>query len=373
MSKSFSKSGHRPDYTFLSCVVLLVIFGLVMLSSASSDLGKNKFNDTYYYLRHQILYGLSFGIVGFLIASRLHYRYWQKIATLLLIINVIALILVFTPLGVPHGQAKRWLDIGPISIQPSELLKFVFMVYLAAWLASRGKSDNRQKKFFTGYLPFLAICGLVGFLVFSQPSTTTTGIILFSALLVYFASGAKLRYILLTIILGVAGVYMLLNVTKDYRLERLINFMQQETNLQTKGFHLNQSLIAIGSGGWFGVGFGKSIAKSTYLPEPIGDSIFAVIAEELGFIGVLVLMAIFLVLIIRGLSIAKNSRDQFARLAVIGFISVIAIQTAIHLAANSGLMPLTGVPLPFISYGGSSLAVFLTMAGAIGNISKYTS
>jgi len=371
----FRKSGgHSPDYPFILLILLLTVFGLVMLSSASSDLGKIKFKDPYYHLKHQLLYGLSLGIVGFIGASFLNYRWWQKLAFPLLIIGLVCLTLVFTPLGLSHSGSNRWVNIGEFSFQPAELLKLIFIIYLAAWFSDK---KSRQTDFSTGFLPFLVVCGAVTFLILIQPSTTTVAIIMSSALIVYFASGAKLRYIAGTIILGIAVLACFVCLT-DYRIARVTTFWQtimngsSSVNVEGQGYHINQSLIAIGSGGLFGVGLGQSVLKYKYLPEPIGDSIFAVIAEELGFIGASLLIIVFLTFLLRGFMIAKKSCDQFARLTVIGFMCIIGIQTFIHIAAISGIMPLTGVPLPFISYGGTSLVIFLTMSGIIVNISKYT-
>lgn len=365
---STPKSSHRPDYIFLICVAILVVFGLLMLSSASSDLGKIKFNDTYYYLRHQITYGLIIGIIGFLITNFLYYKNLQKIAALLLALNILLLLLVFTPLGTLHGKgASRWLEIGPISFQPAELLKISFILYLAAWLSN---IKRKRQNFYEGFLPFLALSSLIALLVFMQPATTTFIIVMLSGIIVYFLSGVRLSYIAGIIILGIVGLALLIYFS-PYRYERIMNYFNKETALETSGYQLNKSLIAIGSGGFFGIGFGQSAAKYTHLPEAIGDSIFAIIAEELGFIGSIFTVLIFSVLISRGFRIARKSSDRFGYLTVFGLTSVIAIQAFIHISSISGLMPLTGVTLPFISYGGTSLAVFLTMAGIIGNISKY--
>ncbi len=370
-------SGHHPDYIFISCIAILVLFGLLMLSSASSDLGKIKFNDTYYYLKHQLLFGLSFGIIGFSLATFINYRFWRKLAVPLLLVSLGLLILVFTPLGIFHGGAARWIDIGPLSFQPSEFLKFTFIIYLAAWLNSKyDRSSGRQKNFLSGYLPFLFVSGLVAFLMVVQHSTGPVAIIIAAGLLVYFVSGARLSFVFGTIFLGLLCLILIISIS-PYRLIRvetyLKTFLEPETiNYQTQGYQVNQALMAIGSGGMFGVGFGQSINKFKYLPEPLSDSIFAVIAQELGFVGAVFLIGIFILLFIRGINISKNSPDQFAKLTTVGFVSIIAIQAFINIAAISGVIPLTGVPLPFISYGGTSLAVFLTMAGVIGNISKYT-
>jgi len=371
------KSHSRPDYAFLFCALLLTVFGLVMLSSASSDLGKLESNDTYVYLKHQIVYGLSFGIIGFLFAFFVDYRFWRKIAALMLLANLILLILVFTPLGIQHGGASRWLNLGFMTLQPTELLKFTFIVYLAAWLApkSRGGKNERQNNFASGYLPFLAICGLVAVLIVAQRSTSAVVIIMAAGLLVYFTSGARLSFIFGTFFLGLLALALLISFS-PYRMERVQTYLNmffnpEAVDYESSAFQIEQARISIGSGELLGVGFGQSTAKFKRLPEPIGDSIFAVIAEELGFVGAVSLIFIFMAFFTRGFIIAKKSGDQFGKLLCVGFTSVMAIQAFMNIAAISGLMPLTGVPLPFISYGGTSLAVFLTMTGVIGNISKY--
>jgi cell division protein FtsW len=193
-----------------------------------------------------------------------------------------------------------------------------------------------------------------------------------ASLIVYFVSGAKLRYIFGIFMIGVVALAGLVMIT-PYRFNRVMNYLQNNnSDVLNSGYHRNQALISIGSGGISGVGYGQSTTKYKFLPEPIGDSIFAVIAEEFGFIGSIFVIAVFVLIFIRGILISKNSRDDFGKLAVVGFISIISIQTVINLGAISGLLPLTGVPLPFISYGGTALAIFLTMIGIIGNISKYT-
>lgn len=366
MTPFFKKRG-RPDYLFIIILILLVIFGLVMLTSVSSDLGKIKFNDSYYYLKHQLSYGLLFGFIGFLVGSFVYYRKWEKLAPWFLIINIVFLLLVFSSLGISVKGSERWINLGFLTFQPGEFLKLTFLIYLAAWL---GKNQMRSKSFYEGFLPFLILSGVVAFLLFIQPATTTAVVILAASLLVYFSAGAKIRFIIGSVILGLAAVAFLVYLT-PYRHERILGFLNPEEDVLGRGYHLNQALIAIGSGGLTGVGYGQSTTKLNYLPEPIGDSIFAVIAEELGFIGSILLIILFLVLIWRSLVIAKRAPDIFGRSLAIGFASLIGVQTFINIAAISGLIPLTGVPLPFISYGGTALAVYLTMAGIAVNISKY--
>ncbi len=358
---------HRPDYLILLCLAFLVVFGLVMLASSSSNLGQEKFGDSFYYLKHQLLYGLGLGFLGFFLGYKIYYRRYEKIAMILLLINIGFLILVFTPLGVKAGGAERWLILGPVTFQPSELLKLTFVVYLAAWLS---KHLDRQKKFWKGFVPFLAIAGIISGLLLKQPATTMVAILMGTGLIVYFVSGAKLSYIFGTALLSVAAFAAVVYLT-PYRWERIINFIKPSANPLSGGYHINQALIAIGSGKLTGVGFGQSTTKINYLPEPIGDSIFAIIAEELGFIGSAALIMVFAALVLKILLISQRTKDRFGRLMLIGFGSIIGLQTFINIAAISGLIPLTGVPLPFISYGGTALAVFMTMGGIIANISRH--
>ncbi|MBI4993680.1 cell division protein FtsW [Candidatus Wolfebacteria bacterium] len=368
-----AKKGHNPDYIFVSCVALLAIFGFLALSSASSDLAKIKFNDTYFYLKHQFFYGLIFGIIGFFIASNFYYQNLKKIAIPFLLINIILLVLVFTPLGFANKGAARWLHIGSFSFQPAEFLKLSFIIYIAAWLGGKKFGSQKGSSDFTEiFFPFVAVSGLIAALILAQPATTIFMIIMVSVLIIYFVSGARISHFLGFIFLGLA-VLSLVVYSSPYRYQRVASYFDKsaESNATTR-YQLNQSLTAIGSGGLFGIGFGKSTIKYKYLPESIGDSIFSVIAEEFGFLGAIFLISVFLVLFYRGLLIAQKSGDAFGRLLSIGFVSIIAIQVFIHIAANSGLLPLTGVPLPFISYGGTALAVFLTMMGIVVNISKYT-
>ena len=371
MQETRKTRGHSPDYFFISLVFILVLIGLIMLSSASSEIGKIKFNDTYYYIKHQVYFGLSIGILGFLFAAYYHYKNLKRLAVPLLVISSVLLVLVFTPLGFSYAGAKRWLDAGLFFIQPAELLKLTFIIYIAAWLSSSVNKTERRESLTRGFLPLLLLSGIVGFLIIIQPSTTTAVIIMGSALTMYFASGARLRYLagLLLFALLALGI---VTASTPYRAERIITFFNPQRNIQSSAYHINQSLIAIGSGGLFGTGYGKSTSKVNFLPEPIGDSIFAVIAEEMGFLGAGVVIFLFLILVLRGISIAWRTKNEFARLTVIGLTSVVAIQAFINIAAISGVVPLTGVTLPFISYGGTSLAVFLTMMGVVVNISRYT-
>ncbi len=359
---------HTTDYVFIVVVLLLTIFGLVMLTSASSDLAKTKFGDSYYYLKHQIMYGLIPGIIGFFLAFFVPLKYWEKFALPLLIIGIIFLILVFIPsVGLEEKGAERWLSFGFFSFQPGELMKFIFILFLASWVS---RKQARSKTITKGLLPFLLFLGVVLGLLVMQPSTTIAVIIFLTSIIAYITAGAHIRFIIVTLILA-AVVFVGLILVTPYRMERVKTFFDKSSDPLGATYHINQAQQAIGSGQLDGVGFGKSTTKLKYLPEPIGDSIFAVIAEEFGFIGSMGVLLGFLIFLERGFMIARRSPDSFSKIITIGFVSLIGMQAFINIGAISGLLPLTGVPLPFISYGGTALAVFLTMSGIIGNISGY--
>ena len=301
--KSNSWAGkHSPDYVIILSTFFLVIFGLVMLASASSYLGQTKFGDSYYYLKHQLMYGLSIGLVGFIATSMIYYRRYEKIAIFLLILSIALLVLVFTPMGSNSSGADRWIKIGPVNFQPSELLKITFIIYLAAWL---GKNIERAKSFAGGFLPFLVISAIIAGLLIKQPATSAVVILMFTGLAIYFVSGARISYILGTIIVGAAALAMIIYIT-PYRFNRVMTFLNPDADLQAAGYHINQAKIAIGSGGLLGVGYGESTTKMRYLPEPIGDSIFAVIAEELGFVGGTTFILVFFILVFKIFWLARR-------------------------------------------------------------------
>jgi cell division protein FtsW len=362
-----AKTRNHSDFFLLGLIFILTVFGLVILTSASSDLGKIKFNDSYYYLKHQILYGLSLGVAGFLLAYLIPYQNFKKISFILLLLNLGVLVLVFTPLGVSAGGASRWIKIGSFTFQPAELLKLTFILYLASWLSDL--KSRRVRGFQKGFLPFIVMCGAVAGLLIFQPATSTVAILLAAALGMYFLSGAEWKYIFAIILLGAVGLAAVVFLT-PYRMDRIISFLHRGQDSLGANYHLNQALIAIGSGRLTGTGFGKSTSKTTYLPAVIDDSIFAVMAQELGFIGAASLVVLFLLFTLRLFLLALKTRDNFGKLALIGFAIIIGLQALINMGSISGILPLTGVPLPFISYGGTALAIFLTMSGLALNISK---
>lgn len=345
----------------------LIMLGLAVLSSASSNMGKIKFDDTYYFVRHQLINGFAVGMAGMLAGIFVPLKYIKKGAFVFLLLNIILLGLVFTPLGGGFGTANRWIDLYGVVVQPSELLKITFIVYLSAWLS--GGRKNRRDDLMEGLVPFLIICSIIAVLLLMQPATSILAILLIVAFAIYLISGMKLSFIPIMFGLAALGIGAMIIVT-PYRMNRITTFLNPSADLQGKSYHLNQALTTIGSGGLTGVGYGQSKLKISSLPEPIGDSIFAIVAEEFGFIGAIFFILLYFFYSFTGLIGSLEVKSEFGKLVLIGFSSLIGIQAFVHIASISGVIPMTGVPLPFISYGGTALAVFMTMSGLMINIFK---
>lgn len=366
--RNFSKS-HQPDYILITILTIIIIFGLIALSSASTVVSYQKFHDSYYFLKHQILFGLIPGLILLFLALKINYNEWKKFSLPLLIISILFLIAVFIPnIGTGYGKAKSWINLAGFSFQPTELIKLVLILFLATWFE---KKEKEIKKFSQTILPFLFLLGIICFLIILQPDIGTMSIIIFVALAILFTAGVKFWHFLLIILSGLGLLGLLIKIA-PYRLARLIVFLNPELDPLGIGYHINQAFLAIGSGGIFGLGLGHSQQKFQYLPEVIGDSIFAIIAEELGFIISAGLIILFLILIFRGFKIAQNAPNEFAKFTAVGIVSWFGFQIFINAAAMVGLVPITGIPLPFISYGGTSLAISSAAAGILINISKYT-
>jgi cell division protein FtsW len=362
---------HKSDYVFIGLVWALVIFGLVMLSSASSPAAYEKFGDNYWYLKHQILFGLLTGLVAFFLMSRIDYRKLKKLVLPFLIISIGLLLLVFIPgLGAGYGHAKSWINFLGMSLQPSEIVKLTFLIYLAAWLGPK-RGGREMQDTGASFIPFVIVFGIIVILMVLQPDIGTLSIIAMISLIVYFGAGAPLSHLGWISGAGIA-LFLLLVKIAPYRTARLVTFLHPELDPQGIGYQINQALLAIGSGGFFGLGLGLSRQKFQYLPEVAGDSIFAVIAEELGFLFVILFIAALIFLAIRGFKIAKNAPDGFGRLLALGITSWFVLQSFINIGAMAGILPLTGIPLPFVSYGGTALTVCLAAAGIMVNISKYS-
>jgi len=358
----------HPDYFMLGICSALIVFGLFILSSVSASLSQDKYGDVYYLLLRQITHGLLPGLLFGLIAYFTPLSFIKRMAFPLLIIGVILLTAVFIPgIGISGGGATRWINVfGLFSVQPTEFFKIIFFIYLAAWLSNREKKYKNTAEIL---IPFMIIVGIATFLIYKQPNYSTMGIILFSSVIMFFASGIPMKYIFIMGGVAVSGFIFFLTKA-SYRLERVMMFLNSSADPMGSGYQIKQALIGIGSGGILGVGLGMSRQKFGFLPEPIGDSIFAIFAEEMGFIGAIALIVLFLLFAWRGFTIIKRSSDKFSALLATGIISWIMIQAFYNISAMIGIAPLTGIPLPFISYGGSALTAELIAVGLLLNISK---
>ncbi|MFH1522263.1 MAG: putative lipid II flippase FtsW [Patescibacteria group bacterium] len=359
---------HEPDKSLIVVVGIIISFGLVMLSSVSSVVAYAKFGDSYYYFKHQ-LFGLLLGLVAGWFVSRVDYHRWKKYALPFLIFSIILLVLVFIPgLKAGWGKAKSWINVFGFSLQPSEFVKLTFLFYLAAWLESRGKKIT---DFYQGSGPFVMILGFIGLLMILQPDIGTLSIISITSLIVYFVGGGKIGHIIIMIILSILSFALMVNF-KPYQMDRFQCMLNPEFSTNDVCYQVNQSLIAIGSGGWLGRGLGESRQKFMYLPEIQGDSIFSIIAEETGLIFSGLLVVLYIYIFYRGYLISKYAPDGFGRILAIGIVSWITLQALINIGGMVNLLPMTGVPLPFISYGGSAIISALIAMGILVNISKQT-
>ncbi|MBU1557802.1 putative lipid II flippase FtsW [Patescibacteria group bacterium] len=363
-------SRRKIDKPFLITVVILIFSGFFIFSSASLGILTKEGSNLSSVLFNQVFLGLILGTLGMIIASKVNYMHYRKYAFYIFTLSLILSVLVFTPFfGFEHGGAKRWIMIGGQTFQPAEFLKLGFIIYFAAWLTS---IKSKVKTFKYGILPMIILLALTGGILLSQPDTGTFLVIFITAMGMLFTAGAKWRH--LFGLVATAGVgFGILTYLRPYVLQRVLTFMDPSADALGAGYQIKQSLIAIGSGQWFGRGFGKSIQKFNFLPEPMGDSIFAVTAEEWGFIGCIFLIALFLFFAYRGLNIASSSTHNFGRLLAIGIVILIVSQSFINMASMLGIFPLTGMPLLFVSQGGTALLFTLLEVGIIFNISKYKS
>lgn len=361
---------NRPDYIFLFVVVILILFGGLILISVSLSLSKEKFGSIFYYLNHQILYGFLPGLILAFFAFKIDLNFLKKIAPPLLLINLIFLGMVFLPVvGVSFRGAARWIDLGLISFQPSELLKLSFILYLASWLAS--KIERKKGEFWQTFLAFLIVIGIISTFLILQPDVSTLLIIILVSSLMYFLAETPFWH---TILMGLIIVLVLLILiwNAPYRFNRILVFFNPELDPMGIGYQIKQALIAIGSGGVSGLGLGLSQQKAGFLPQAISDSIFAIFAEETGFIGSTMLVLLFFLFFWRGLKIGREGQDKFSKFCAFGITFWITLQAFVNISSMIGILPLTGIPLPFISYGGSALVSELVGVGILLNVSKKT-
>lgn len=361
------KVSKKPkfDYILLVATVLLVAFGILMVYSASYYSAELHYGDDMFFAKKQII-GAVIGLACMIIISFVNYNILLKLRWWAIAISVVLLALVFIPgLGVTNYGATRWINLGITTIQPSEIAKFGFVIFASAYLS---KNYEKVKKF-TGILPVLLAGGVTCLLIILEPNMSITICVALTMIVMLIVGGARFKHFLL---IGVPMVILavVLVLIEPYRLKRLLAFIDPWSSAQDEGFQLVQSLYAVGSGGWFGVGLFNSRQKYLFLPFAESDFIFSIIAEEFGFVGCVLLCLVYLVIILRGLKIAKNAPNRFGCYLATGIVAIIALQLIINIAVVTGSIPPTGLPLPFISAGSTSLVVFMSAVGVLLNIDR---
>jgi cell division protein FtsW len=359
----------KIDKFFLVIVSLLLLVGIAIFVSASLGIltkNENLFRSVIF---SQLILGFGGGLVGMYFCSKINYKFWRKYSFYIFTISILLTAAVFIPnVGWSHGGAQRWIQLLGFSFQPVEFLKFGFVIYCASWLAS---VKHKVQDFKFGILPLGVMLAIISGILFKQPDTKSFILIFATGAVMLFISGVPVRY-LLGLGVGVAVLLSLLVFFTPYLQERVKTFIDPGSDPRGASYQIQQSLIAFGSGGIFGRGLGQSIQKFSYLPEPQGDSIFAVLGEELGFVGGVGTIILYLLFTLRGMRIANTAPDLFSRLLVSGIVILIAVQSFMHIASITGVFPLTGVPLPFMSHGGTSLLVYLSTVGIILNVSRFS-
>ncbi len=353
----------------MSYFSILLFFGLIMLTSASSAVGQDRFGDNYFFIKRQLMFGVLPGLLAFLFFTRISYQTLKRLSVWLFFGSLILLVAVLIPgIGSTYNtNARSWISLFGYSFQPSEFAKLGIILFLSTYLSGR---QANIKQFQQGFLVALGL-GMVPIgLVILQPDVGTTSILFAILFGLLFLAGAKISHMGGLAALGVVALAVMV-IIAPYRVDRLTTFLHPELDPQGQGYHINQAFLAIGSGGFFGLGFGHSRQKFQYLPEVHADSIFAIIAEETGFLFAGGLLVLLFLIAVRSLKIAKQAPDQFGRLLVGGIVVWFLTQSLLNIGAMVGLLPLTGVPLPFISHGGTALMIEMAAVGMILNVSRY--
>lgn len=355
----FKSQKQGIDLPLLISILILVIFGLIMVYDASVIQGLKDFKDSFHYIRQQLIWALL-GLISLSFFTKFNYKKFKAISFPLILLSLALLVAVFIPgLGVSGGGAHRWLSFGSIIIQPTEIIKLTGVIFLAASFAKKVR-----------LFPFAVLIMLVTIITaVLQKDLGSTIVFVATATLIYFVAGAPLWYFLVSLPLGISALLVLI-FTSGYRSKRVLAFLDPFSDVQGFTYHISQVLIALGSGGLFGLGLGHSRQKFEYIPEVSTDSIFGIIGEELGFVGASVVIILFIIVVLRGLKIAQSCSDNFGKILSLGITCWLGIQVVINISSMTALLPLTGVPLPFISYGGSALVANLTAVGILLNISK---
>jgi cell division protein FtsW len=370
---------NHLNYYFLGLAVLLLSFGTLFLAALSMPDSLQVFGNTNHFLFHQLI-AIAIGLIGAFIVFKTPMHVLKKMALPLLILNLLAMAVILVPMfGSTFWGAKRWVSVGNINFQPSEFLKLTSIIYLAALLSNRFSTSNKKgwlfsvKKrydvFMRVFLPFILLAGIITIALILQKDISTLGIITITLLVVYFSAGTPLWHAGVCIAAGLGGLLVLIKI-EPYRVQRLLVFLHPETDPTGIGLQIKQSLLALGSGGIFGKGIGMSTQKFGFLPQAMSDSIFAILGEETGIIGCATLVILLLVFLWLGFKIANSSHDTFSKLTAIGITVWIVTQACVNIASTLGIFPLSGIPLPFFSYGGSHIIAEMMGVGIILNVSK---
>lgn len=357
------------DFVLLISIIFLIIFGIVMIYSASSIWAGYKFNDSFHYIKQQGLFAIV-GIVLLYFISKVDYKIYFKKANLILGVCFVLLILVLIPgIGSIRNGSRSWFGIGPFGIQPSEFAKLGLIIFCSKYLS---QSNKFLKSYKMGVFPILLVALVFFGLIMLQPDLGTGLVLIVSIIALLFVAGVNIKFFIGAFVIGVIGVIILV-IIAPYRMDRITSFVDPWKDPLGTGFQIIQSLYAIGPGGLLGRGFSKSIQKHFYLPEPQTDFIFSIISEEFGIMGVIIVVGLFLILLYRGIKIALNCKDCFGKYLAFGMIFQIIFQTLMNLMVVIGLIPVTGVTLPFLSYGGSSLLITMISMGILLSISRTNS
>ncbi|HLD91878.1 MAG TPA: putative lipid II flippase FtsW [Patescibacteria group bacterium] len=366
LEQSLDVYKSKFDKQFLYLILGLVVVGLVFVADISAPQALNFFNDRFYFLKQQFAWA-AIGLVAMMIVSKIHYSFWAKISIPFFIVSILLLLVVLIPaVSLEALGARRWIVIGPINFQPSEIIKLSLALCLAKIASTKNLLSESNREPLVYFIPLVLACGLI----MLQPDLGTTLVVGIIGITQIFASGVSLLYFLISLVVGLISVAILILVS-PYRRDRLMTFFEITKDPLGKGYHIRQILLALGSGGLFGLGIGQSRQKYLFLPEASTDSIFAAISEEIGFIGSFVLILIFAIFIFKAFKIASHAPDQFSKILAVGITAWIGGQILLNIAAMTALTPLTGIPLPFFSYGGTSLSMILVSCGILLNISRY--
>lgn len=358
----------KLDKFLLITVIILATFGLIMIYSASSIWAEYKFNDSFHYMKYQGIF-LIISIIIMLIVSKIDYEIYYKKANSIIVICLILLILVLIPgIGSIRNGSRSWFGIGSLGIQPSEFAKLGLIIFTSKYLAN---SNNEISSFKRGVLPILGITLLFFGLIMLQPDLGTGTILVMSIISLLFIAGVNMKFFFLGGIIGIVGVIILI-IIAPYRMDRITSFINPWKDPLGTGFQIIQSLYAIGPGGLLGNGYLNSIQKHFYLPEPQTDFIFSIISEEFGVAGTFIVVGLFTIILIRGIKISTHTKDAFSKYLSFGMLFQMMFQTLMNLMVVIGLIPVTGVTLPFLSYGGSSLLISMISIGILLNISRNT-